>query len=259
MSLPREPSIFNIRPVDDITKYIADFLWEHCQQPNVEIEAKLGVFIDKQTRERLDIGAITETVLFPIGSGIRFESDMSLAQHKHFNDILNDLTNKSQARDYKGERIVYKHTRELDQFFQVSQHQKVRVTTDQATQTIVPNGILDKRRVVDINIHRPNQPLDYRISVSLEVPAKKPRHATAVYERYKDRLSYAHGGFVFDLTQVKGAPDSTQEIRHELEVEIIDCQLLAERARQGRDRSAYVQMIQVFINNIRLMSQFSQK
>jgi hypothetical protein len=31
----------------------------------------------------------------------RFESDMPLEQHRHFNKILNDTVNRSQAREYK--------------------------------------------------------------------------------------------------------------------------------------------------------------
>lgn len=33
----REPSIFGIKPVDDITKYIADFIAEHVHLEDVEV------------------------------------------------------------------------------------------------------------------------------------------------------------------------------------------------------------------------------
>lgn len=35
--IAREPSIFGVKPVDDVTKYIADFIAEHCQLENVEV------------------------------------------------------------------------------------------------------------------------------------------------------------------------------------------------------------------------------
>jgi hypothetical protein len=57
----REPSIFGYKPIDDITKYIANFIAEHVKVENVEIEAKLGIFIDKRTKQRLNMGAVTET------------------------------------------------------------------------------------------------------------------------------------------------------------------------------------------------------
>lgn len=33
----REPSIFGIKPVDDVTKYIADFIAQYCQREHVEV------------------------------------------------------------------------------------------------------------------------------------------------------------------------------------------------------------------------------
>lgn len=35
--IPREPSIFRVRPVDDIIKYVADFIAKHCSTENVEV------------------------------------------------------------------------------------------------------------------------------------------------------------------------------------------------------------------------------
>jgi polynucleotide 5'-triphosphatase len=57
----REPSIFGTKPVDDVTRYIANFIAQHVNQENVEIEAKLGVFVEKRSGQRIDIGAETET------------------------------------------------------------------------------------------------------------------------------------------------------------------------------------------------------
>lgn len=33
----REPSIFNTRPMDDITKLVHDFIAKYCDQPHVEV------------------------------------------------------------------------------------------------------------------------------------------------------------------------------------------------------------------------------
>lgn len=42
----REPSIFGIKAVDDVTKYIADFIAEHCQLENVEVsKGDIGLII----------------------------------------------------------------------------------------------------------------------------------------------------------------------------------------------------------------------
>lgn len=45
------------------------------------------------------------------------------------------------------------------------------MTVDQQGQ-IVPNGIIEKERVADLNVHAPNQPLDFRISINVEHPRK---------------------------------------------------------------------------------------
>lgn len=39
----REPSIFGVKPVDDVTKYIADFIAEHCQLENVEVCGDIAI------------------------------------------------------------------------------------------------------------------------------------------------------------------------------------------------------------------------
>jgi mRNA capping enzyme, beta chain len=76
---------------------------------------------------------------------------MSLNQHKQYNVMLNELVQKSpgvrngmpfyepeekpniaQFR-VQGERVKYKHTRERDRFYKLSNGRKIRVTTDQQT------------------------------------------------------------------------------------------------------------------------------
>ncbi|KAL9538324.1 hypothetical protein MBANPS3_011017 [Mucor bainieri] len=256
--IAREPSIFGVKPVDDVTKYIADFIAEHCQLENVEIEAKLGVLIEKRTNQRINMGALSETNYM---RQYRFESNMPLEQHRHFNKILNDMVNKTQAREYRGERIKYKHTIETDKFYEIPHtRKKLRVTTESATGKIVPNGIIEKVRVADLNIHAPNQALDFRISINRELPRTKP-NSDSVFERNKDRISYQHGGIAFDLTQVKGAADKDPDVRHELELEFADANLLAtEKSKHDRkEPSQYTQMVEVFMNNIRLLSRYALK
>ncbi|SAM03190.1 hypothetical protein [Absidia glauca] len=169
--LYREPSIFNTRPMDDITKLVHDFIAKYCDQPHVEIEAKLGVFIDKQTQDRVRMDCQTETVIpSHMTRMLRFESNMPLQQHKYYNQLLNDLVNKSQTR---GEKIRYRHTRETDRFHPIpGSREKCRVTIDQQTGQVVPDGIVEKKRLENLDIHSPLHPLDFRISINLEIPRK---------------------------------------------------------------------------------------
>ncbi len=71
---PWEQSILGTRPMDDITKAVADFLYLNVvgnermgeitsRNIEFEIEAKLGTLIDRQTNQRMAISAQTECVL----------------------------------------------------------------------------------------------------------------------------------------------------------------------------------------------------
>jgi polynucleotide 5'-triphosphatase len=82
-------------------------------------------------------------------SHIRFQSDMSLSQHRMYNMMLNEMVQKPPEVNNaviayricwndmlifaKGGRVKYKHTRERDRFFKLSDGRKIRVTTDQQT------------------------------------------------------------------------------------------------------------------------------
>lgn len=149
---------------------------------------------------------------------------------------------------------------ETDRFHNspTSPRTKYRVTTNTKTRQLVANGIIEKIRLADLNIHSPRQSLDYRISINQEMPRDMPTTAP-VYERNKDRISYQHGGIAFDLTQVKTAKDqdpTDPNVRHEMELEFADSkQLLEQKLKQDRnEHSQYTQMVEIFVNNIRLLS-----
>ncbi|KAG2177089.1 hypothetical protein INT43_007745 [Umbelopsis isabellina] len=263
------PSVFGTKPVNDLVQYVSNFLWRHCDQPHIETQ--------EQTSEFICLLGQKQAILIPDNSiRIRFQSDMSLSQHKQYNVMLNELVQKPPG----GERVKYKHTRERDRFYKLPYGRKIRVTTDQQTGEIVPNGVLEKTRVADINIYSPNQAFDYRISVSLESPglyhvfvdlSTKPRpmlisvtqnaasipEGSHMFERNKDRLSYSQGNIQFDLTQVK-SPDSIgqQDVTHELELEFIDASILAaEKRKQAQgEASEFANMIEVFLDNARMLS-----
>ena len=89
-------------------------------------------------------------------------------------------------------------------------HAKVRVTHDQKTNEVLAKIV--KARVADINLHFPEFPIDCRISVNLEMEwdgsleelERLSSGSTRAQQadRKKDRLSYIHGPFQMDLTQV---------------------------------------------------------
>jgi hypothetical protein len=124
--------------------------------------------------------------------------------------------------------VQYKHRREIDRFYELpkelnarmpssvqnllrpGQTLNVRVSYDQKTNEILAKVI--KVRVNNLHIHFPDQPLDCRISINLEMPWEGSVEELEQFDatstktrkpvRNKDRLSYRHGHYQIDLTQV---------------------------------------------------------
>lgn len=246
---PWEPSITNSVPQEQFTKAVADFLFQYVilnedmgeiQSRGVkfEIEAKLGMLIDKATNQRVDLPVHSECVLNDSGNWLGFRSSMTELQHKSFNDFLNFLVqqthpaNKAASAALPRPRlpIDYRHRHEIDKFFELpasvrdrilpvcvakpiaakGHGVKVRVTYDQKSNKIL--GKIVKARIADMSLHFPDLPLDCRISVNLEMDwdgsvEDLERMASTSGRpsppaRMKDRLSYKHGCYQIDLTQV---------------------------------------------------------
>ncbi|OIW22704.1 mRNA triphosphatase CET1 [Coniochaeta ligniaria NRRL 30616] len=243
---PWESCITGTPPFDEVSNVVADFLFMkvvknedmgEIMSRNVqfEIEAKMGTLISKDTNERVSLPVLTECVLVDNGR-VAFQSNMSEAQHKSFNDYLNLLvveTHPEAPRIDKDGRpkpprvpIMYKHRRETDKFFELPpsmrarlpacvQHRipakhsvKVRVTYDQTTGKVI--AMIIKARVADLDLYIPTCAFDCRISVNLEMDwdgslEELEREAVshdASPDRRKDRLSYTQSHYQIDLTQV---------------------------------------------------------
>ncbi|KAF9274493.1 mRNA-capping enzyme subunit beta [Linnemannia elongata] len=269
---PSRPALFfgsNIP--DDVVQAVADFLYDRCHGENIEIEAKVGILIDKITQQRIQMPVQNEVVLPETHSSNRwytFSSDMTVAQHAHFNRCLNKSVEMSQHSESK---VAYKHTYETDQFFTV-QGKKTRVSRDQKTNAVI--GTIQKRRIADLDIFSPRRPFDYRISVNVEEPVAQPS-GNPERERKKDRVSYQLNNLKIDLTQVKSnnmpnnpaQPPSYSQMRpsaqqnqldltHELEIEFVNAEELAREREfrinsQGRQPDRFLEITANFINNIR--------
>ncbi|CAG8674618.1 17884_t:CDS:2, partial [Acaulospora morrowiae] len=243
-----ESSIFGVLPTSDFTRVVGDFLFENIDDEYVEIEAKLGILKDNHTKQRIKMNVLCETIISPDLKHLKFETNMSAAQHKHFNCILNERVVKTKP-PYPGAPVEYKHLYETDRIYE----NKIRVTTDSKTGEVVKGGVVEKVRIANLDIYSPNTQLDYRITVNSERPVEMPT-GRIVHERNKDRLSYTHQLFKIDLTQVKGPEkarnfDGTmppQDVSHELEVEFIDPQvLIEEKIKVKRNQpNRYVEIIE---------------
>jgi hypothetical protein len=159
---PWEASITGVKPSEELSKNVADFLFIHVinnqdmqeitsRGIQFEIEAKLGTLIDKDTNQRVDRYVATECILDDNGR-VAFKSSMTevsasihifhhiypkeytfsnlmQAQHKSYNDFLNHIVIQSDPRNPNGNRVpvIYKHRRERDRFFELPQEMQAHL------------------------------------------------------------------------------------------------------------------------------------
>ena len=256
-----EPSIFRLRPHDDVVRIVSDFILFNTSKPppqdaEYEIEAKIGKIVDKQTGYRINLPVMNECVIMNDSGWCRFESNMSMQQHQSYNKVLNKLVDQSRKPVFRGSKVQYEHKYELDEFYRIESG-RLRVTKDAKTKVIIPGKSVIKDRVADLNVYIPTANLDYRISVSLETTVPLPAQALPVIKRrHKDRLSYTHELFTIDLTQVKMLDNqgATTELFHELEVEVVDMDFFNKEKQKllnKDDESRWVEAISSLLNNVR--------
>ncbi|KAL9067408.1 MAG: hypothetical protein Q9161_006917 [Pseudevernia consocians] len=307
-----EPSFLNIIPAEELVRIISDWLFQNVVQRDdvgvgpagggtgggavLEIEAKIGQLIDKNTNDRLRLPVMNECVVSHSDPNIRiaFKSSMTEVQHKALNQFLNEAVRQSQIRapasSTRKPRIPmdYKHTKETDTFYELTQagalalpqsiasglsinprhanKSKVRITTDQKTGRVLAKII--KARVADIDIYSPRTVFDWRISVNVEMDYKgemtdlvEPQTRDGKQaDRNKDRMSYKHLAYQIDLTQVTPAEATSKtEKEHELEIEVSS----EEVRRQGQllmsgQVSQYEDLIRGFVDNVRVLARHCQ-
>ncbi|RGP71625.1 mrna-capping enzyme subunit beta [Fusarium longipes] len=289
-----EPSITGVKPYEDISRQVADFLFLNVlNAPDMmeisskgiqfEIEAKLGTLIDKDTgHRRVERGVTSECILMDT-SRVAFESSMTEAAHKKNNDFLNEIVKSTHPRGPGGANhrvpVVYKHRRERDRFFDLpaelqdrvpgcvrkrlgkGRRIRVRVTHDQKTQEVL--GKIIKARVADLDIHFPSLPMDCRISINLEMDwdgtleeLEQIPNPGDNPDRNKDRLSYTQGPYQIDLTQViHSGLGGRLEKKHELEIEL-DTKLLIDQGRKAASGAAhrYPELVEGLVDNIRVLT-----
>lgn len=279
---------------DEATRKVCDFLWNNVVQnhplrqaveemPNcqIEIEARWGQILEKDTKRRLQGFHATECVLREgVTDNIMFESTMSIQQHQKMNKYLNTHTQASNAPGANRPPIKYKHTREVDSLYHLHQEgfnmlspglrniigqqpkpSKIRVTRDQKTGQVTAQII--KVRIHNLEISSPATEWDYRIGINLELHYPGPveglqpaieRQGQTVEStnRTKDRVSYSFNrAYQVDLTQVVQGGHKN----HELELELDSQVLLHEVAKiQNGGPSDYENLVGGMMNNLRVLS-----
>ncbi|KAH0163861.1 mRNA triphosphatase CET1, partial [Aureobasidium melanogenum] len=286
---PWEPCIKgNMAQSDQFALQVGKYLFEEILRRSdvgvgnahngaLEIEAKLGTLVDRNTDQRVHLPVLNPVVLDRnMSSRLRFESHMTEAHHKRLNEFLNQAVQESAALPGR-HRLDYKHRYEIDSFAQLSAAgfdalpQSALNYLDQARQPRLRTSINErapagtdpviarivKIRLADLDIFVPGSPFDCRISINIEVDMHRPGidptaivegGDTKIGERKKDRLSYTHSVYSVDLTQVKSA-DGRKIHELEIEVDAIKLREQAEREAAGQP-SGYGDIVQGLVNNI---------
>ncbi|KAI9796754.1 MAG: mRNA-capping enzyme subunit beta [Piccolia ochrophora] len=305
-----EPSITNVEPFEELTNQIMDFLFYEVvdrkdvnagtagnvpgQGAQIEIEAKLGQLIDKNTENRLRLPVKTECILNKDDPNMRviFKSSMTESQHRHLNQFLNKtliaskqppITTPPEPPSNPKPRVPmdYVHTRERDRFYELPHAElpgvplsvrpflnlrhkmRVRVTTDQKTGQ--PLAQIVKIRIADLDVYSPRTAFDWRLSVNLEMAYEGDVNGLVEVvesgkrsERNKDRMTYKHLAYQIDLTQVttQSDPSLKPEKEHELEVEVSAAAIRdqGQRAKTKHQVSQYRELVRGFVDNVRTLA-----
>ncbi|KAF1941550.1 mRNA triphosphatase CET1 [Clathrospora elynae] len=280
------PQVYN-----DVSHKVCVFVWDNAvanelvrtaiADPKVqlEVEARWGQIVERTTDRRIRGMWDNECVLKTENLDVKFESTMTVQQHKRMNLYLNSQVQMSQAPGAARPAIGYQHTYETDIFYELDQQgfsslnpivqrligqtggrQRVRLTRDKNTGEVLRAII--KHRIANLEISSPNTEWDYRIGINLEIEfpgpieslqlAVEPGKTAESMQRQKDRMSYSWlGAYQVDLTQVtQGASKN-----HELELEL-DAGVLVREAHKARRKevSKFESLVNGMMNNLRVLS-----
>ncbi|CAO2657654.1 Nn.00g037800.m01.CDS01 [Neocucurbitaria sp. VM-36] len=276
---------------DDVSRQVCDFIWVTAvnnelvrnaiadPQTQLEVEARWGHIIDRRSDQRFRGYHSSECVIKTDNMEVKFESTMTIEQHKRMNMYLNGQVQKAKAPGASRASVDYQHTKEIDIFYELDQQgflslnpivqrlinqsgarQRIRVTKDAKTGQVLRAII--KHRIGNLEISSPQTEWDYRIGINLEInfpgpienlqPATEAGKTPESMQRHKDRISYSWlGAYQVDLTQVTQG----QSRNHELELEL-DAGVLIDNADKVRRKegNAFEPLINGMMNNLRVLS-----
>ena len=276
---------------DDVSRRVCDFIWVTAvnnelvrnavadPQTQLEVEARWGHIIDRRSDQRFRGYHDTECVIKTDNMEVKFESTMTIEQHKRMNMYLNGQVQKAKAPGASRASVDYQHTKEIDIFYELDQQgflslnpivqrlinqsgtrQRIRVTKDAKTGQVLRAII--KHRIGNMEISSPQTEWDYRIGINLEIdfpgpienlqPAIEAGKTLESMQRHKDRISYSWlGAYQVDLTQVTQG----QSRNHELELEL-DAGVLIDNADKVRRKevNCFEGLINGMMNNLRVLS-----
>lgn len=253
--------------VDDRVRSVAHFMLTHVKNGDVEIEAKLGMVMEKadggRNRASNMMPLSCETLLGPHANGaVRFVSDVDPGVFSHINELLC-------RRCELDPHVSYNRTCDLDTYWLDSvSNRKVREThryNQHTGQFDILVGIMTKNRESDLNVLCPLAPLDIRYSASTErkmAALPKTVANTHASKRQKDRISFKYEFVQVDLTCVKMEENGGHKETREIEVEIADSNALFEHVTRYNNADTTNKVFDIaasLVNTVRALLEEAKK
>lgn len=240
--------------VDDRVRQLVQFILFHVNSPNVEIEAKLGILMERAQEVRV-IDLVPVLCETPIkqesNADVHFISDVGEELFYKFNQRLNSRVEETSKQ--KEGVVRYVRARELDTYFPGRVRQtKIRVNDNSPFKVIRTQR---KKRLGDLNVLCPGRTCDLRYSASSEEDCAVPNAAPEM-ERDKDRISYKFEYLSIDITTVQMVHQGRTERSFEVEVEIDSPSRLFEEVKKYRSGDGSSKLFDIagsLVNTVRLL------
>lgn len=268
IAVPEEQStILGVPPlVDDRVRVLVNFILQHVTEPGIEVEAKLGVLIEKYKQVRATdlVPVICETPLRPEqASDTRFESAVHHTFFAHLNAELNQRVDATGIGEDLKARVMYVRTKEIDFFWPGKIRETRRFVRDPATgeESYERVRVQRKTRLGDLNFMCPFNLLDVRYSASKEADVSLPSNngPDPRRQRAKERISYKFECLSVDITAVETTDPEAglfKNTTHEIEVEIDESADLfgeVQKYRAGDPDSQLFRIASSLVNTVRLL------
>lgn len=255
-ALPK--SLSGIEPYEDITRKLCNWLYATLTQLEenkkyAEVEIKIGNIVSKKTNQRVALPVLSECVVSQEFASTETVFDSSILP-KQF-DTVNSMLRQFVGNEGNNSLTLISPRKTTDLTFdEPGTSHSIRLTFDSDNKEVER---ISKRKISHMAIFSPCDLLDYRISVSVELPQKPYdfdyEKAKPNSKREKLRTSYIHERFQADLTRVK--TDGYKETC-EVELEFNKSLLLEYHNKIGTDTTAslkFEEMIQCAVDNARMI------
>lgn len=258
-----DPSFLNIIPDDDLTKSVQDWVYAtiFSIDPEVrqfiELEMKFGIIREGGLPDRINPPISSQAIYTELDAHMTPNIDEVL-----FKELNKYIRGIGEMTENSGKFSVIESTTK-DSVYRVGiatqRPRFLRMSTDTRTGRI--GHFIEKRHIAQLLLYSPKDSYDVKISLNLELPVpdndppEKYQSQTPTSIRTKERVSYIHNDSCtrIDVTRVvthsQNPSRNSNEISHEVELEINTPALITAFDNITNDGRQYAELIRTFLNN----------